>query len=119
MPYRWIRSIRNYITLSAAFDDDHRNAGPFDPHRRQHGAAGRRPVEQGIPGVTGAQVYVGRPLKGLAGRKFIADRLPNTQENLMRWIRNPREVDPQTAMPVLGVSEADARDISAYLLSRR
>jgi cytochrome c1 len=37
----------------------------------------------------------------------------------MRWIRNPSEVDPQTAMPLLGVSEADARDISAYLLSRR
>jgi cytochrome c2 len=72
-----------------------------------------------IPGVTGSEVYVGRPLEGLAGRKFIAGHLPNTQENLMKWIRNPRAVDPETAMPVLGVSETDARDISAYLLTRR
>jgi cytochrome c2 len=72
-----------------------------------------------VPGVTGSEVYVGRPLQGLAGRKFIAGHVPNTQENLMKWIRNPREIDPETAMPVLGVSEADARDISAYLLTRR
>jgi cytochrome c1 len=45
--------------------------------------------------------------------------LPNTQENLMRWIMNPKEIDPQTAMPVLGVSTRDARDISAYLLTLR
>lgn len=72
-----------------------------------------------IPGVTGSEVYVGRPLKGLAGRRYIAGRLPNTQENLIRWIRNPQEVDPQTAMPVLGVTEDDARDMSAYLLTER
>jgi cytochrome c1 len=72
-----------------------------------------------IPGVTGSEVYVGRPLKGLGERRFIAGRLPNNQENLMKWIRNPRAVDPETAMPVLGVNETDARDISAYLLSRR
>lgn len=72
-----------------------------------------------IPGVTGSEVYVGRPLKGIAARKFIAGRLPNTQENLMRWIQNPKAIDPQTAMPVQGVSTRDARDISAYLLMLR
>lgn len=72
-----------------------------------------------IPGVTGSEVYVGRPLEGLAGRRFIAGNLPNNQANLVRWIRNPHEVDPLTAMPVMGVSEADAIDMSAYLLTRR
>ena len=72
-----------------------------------------------IPGVTGSKVYVGRPLEGLAERKFIAGHLPNTRENLVRWIRNPQSVDPQTAMPMLDVSEADALDMSAYLLTRR
>ena len=72
-----------------------------------------------IPGVTGSQVYVGRPLGGLAERKFIAGSLPNNQENLVKWIRNPKQVDPLTAMPVLGVSETDARDMAAYLLTRR
>lgn len=72
-----------------------------------------------IPGVTGSTVYVGRPLKDLAARKFIAGQLPNTQQNLMRWIQNPQEVDPQTAMPMLGVNTRDAQDISAYLLTLR
>jgi cytochrome c1 len=71
-----------------------------------------------IPGVTGSEVYVGRPLKGLAGRKFIAGSLPNNQANLVRWIRDPKSIDPLTAMPVMGVSEADAIDISAYLLTQ-
>ncbi len=70
-----------------------------------------------IPGVTGSEVYVGRPLAGLAKRKFIAGSLPNTPENLVRWIRNPQAVDPQTAMPMQGVSQVDAADMSAYLLS--
>lgn len=37
----------------------------------------------------------------------------------MKWIRNPKEVDPLTAMPVLDLTEADARDMAAYLLTRR
>ena len=72
-----------------------------------------------IPGVTGSEVFVGRPLGGLAERKFIAGSLPNNQENLIRWIRNPKQIDPLTAMPVLDVTQADARDMSAYLLTRR
>jgi cytochrome c2 len=72
-----------------------------------------------IPGVTGSEVYVGRPLEGLAGRRFIAGNVPNNQANLVRWIRNPKQIDPFTAMPVMGVSEADAIDMSAYLLTRR
>ena len=72
-----------------------------------------------IPGVTGSEVFVGRPLDGLAGRPYIAGHLPNNQANLVKWIRNPQSVDPHTAMPALDVSEADALDISAYLLQRR
>ena len=72
-----------------------------------------------IPGVTGSDVHVGRSLGGLAARKFIAGSLPNTQDNLVRWIRNPQQVDPHTAMPMQGVTEQDALDISAYLLSLR
>ncbi len=72
-----------------------------------------------IPGVTGPRVYVGRPLDDVGSRKFIAGQLPNTQANLMHWIRNPKAVDPQTAMPDLDVTADDAADISAYLLSKR
>jgi mono/diheme cytochrome c family protein len=71
-----------------------------------------------IPGLTGPRVYVGRSLDGLADRKYIAGTLPNTQDNLVRWIRDPKGVDPLTPMPVLGVTERDARDMAAYLLTR-
>jgi cytochrome c1 len=54
----------------------------------------------------------------LAKRRLIAGSLPNTQDNLVRWIRNPQAIDPRTAMPAMGVSERDALDISAYLLSQ-
>ena len=72
-----------------------------------------------IPGVTGPRVYVGRPLDDVGSRKFIAGHLPNTPANLMHWIRDPKQVDPQTAMPDLDVTADDAADISAYLLSER
>jgi cytochrome c1 len=71
-----------------------------------------------IPGVTGSDVAVGRPLDGLARRHVMAGKLAPTQDNLVRWIRNPQAIDPQTAMPDMGVSERDALDISAYLLSK-
>lgn len=70
-----------------------------------------------IPGITGSDVHVGPSLEGLAGRRFIARSLPNTPANLAHWIRNPQAVDPATAMPAQGVSEADARDIVAYLMT--
>ena len=70
-----------------------------------------------IPGVTGSEVYVGRPLDDLGRRRFIAGTLPNDQANLVRWIRDPQAIDPQTAMPAMGVKEQDAIDMSAYLLS--
>ncbi|GGI54965.1 c-type cytochrome [Oxalicibacterium solurbis] len=68
-----------------------------------------------IPGITGSDVHVGPPLEGLASRDMIAGSLPNTPDNLVRWIRDPQAVDPQTAMPNMGVSEAHAQDIAAYL----
>lgn len=70
-----------------------------------------------IPGVTGPRVFVGPPLEGMGKRKFIAGSLPNTHDNLVRWIRNPQDVDPLTAMPALDVSARDASDMAAYLLS--
>ena len=69
-----------------------------------------------IPGVASAMGNVGPPLERIASRVYLAGILPNTPENLEHWIRSPQAVDPLTAMPDLGVSEAQARDIAAYLL---
>jgi cytochrome c1 len=33
----------------------------------------------------------------------------------VRWLQNPQAIDPQSAMPDLGVKEKDARDIAAFL----
>jgi mono/diheme cytochrome c family protein len=68
-----------------------------------------------IPGVVGANAPVGPPLEAVGTRGFIAGVLPNTPENMVRWLRNPQAVSPKSAMPDLGVSERDARDIAAYL----
>jgi mono/diheme cytochrome c family protein len=68
-----------------------------------------------IPGIVGATKPVGPPLKGIATRKYLAGVLPNTPENMIRWLRAPTEVDPRTAMPDLRVTPRDANDIAAYL----
>jgi cytochrome c1 len=70
-----------------------------------------------IPGVRGADALVGPPLTKMGSRSYIAGVLPNTPGNMMRWIENPLEVDRLTAMPNLGVTDTDARDISSYLYS--
>jgi cytochrome c len=70
-----------------------------------------------IPGVEGADSLVGPPLHGWSHRSFIAGTLPNDLANLVAWIRAPDRIEPDTAMPDLGVSDADARDIAAYLLT--
>jgi len=68
-----------------------------------------------IPGVAEANGSVGPPLQGFGSRIYIAGLLVNTPENLLHWISKPQEVDPGTAMPDLGVTEPQARDIAAYL----
>lgn len=72
-----------------------------------------------IPGVSGANARVGPPLTDWAKRTYIAGELANNPDNLIRWIENPQAVEPGTAMPFLGVSESDARDIAAYLYTLR
>jgi cytochrome c1 len=72
-----------------------------------------------IPGVRGADSGVGPPLAGFGRRRFIAGRVPNEPDELVRWILHPQGVKPGTAMPDLGVSDQHARDIAAYLYTLR
>ena len=72
-----------------------------------------------IPGVTGPDVHVGPPLKGIASRQLIAGAVPNTPEQMVRWLRAPASIDAHTTMPALGVSERDAHDMAAYLATLR
>jgi len=68
-----------------------------------------------IPGIPGADALVGPPLGGIGGRMYIAGILTNTPEHMVRWIVDPPALDSATAMPNVGVTERDARDIAAYL----
>ncbi len=68
-----------------------------------------------IPGLNGPRGVVGPPLSHMANRVYVAGELPNTPENLMHWIQRPHEIHPHTAMPEMGVTEKDSRDIAAYL----
>jgi len=72
-----------------------------------------------IPGIHNADGLVGPPLMLFSRRTFIAGELPNTPENLVRWIRSPKSVEPGTAMPALGLSDQEARDVAAYLYTLR
>jgi cytochrome c2 len=72
-----------------------------------------------IPGVHNARGLVGPPLLYFSERTMIAGELPNTPENLVRWVENPRAVEPNTAMPDLGLSPDQAYDVAAYLYTIR
>ena len=70
-----------------------------------------------IPGIDGPAGLVGPPLGDVGKRIYIAGVMTNTPSNMVHWIVDPPAVDPMTAMPVTGISEAEARDVAAYLYS--
>jgi mono/diheme cytochrome c family protein len=119
-------------TLSPqAYAQATREAGAIKPRREASVPLHAGEVERGklalsqyacqachtIPGITSSLPNVGPPLEGLASRSLIAGKLANTPDNLVLWVRNPKSIKPLTAMPDMGVSEADARDMAAYLIT--
>jgi cytochrome c2 len=72
-----------------------------------------------IPGakVPGGQAAV--PLADVTERLYLGGAVANTPENLIRWIVNPKQFDPRTAMPVTGINPGEARDVAAYLYRLR
>jgi putative membrane protein len=72
-----------------------------------------------IPGVLTADATVGPPLTQIAQRAYLAGRIDNTPENMIKWIRHPHSIDDKTLMPEMGVSLQDGRDIAAYLYTLR
>jgi mono/diheme cytochrome c family protein/cytochrome c551/c552 len=69
-----------------------------------------------IDRVTGPKTFVGPPLMDWANRKYIAGVLPNTHENLVKWIQSPQSVDSKTLMPNLNVPAAHANEMATFLL---
>jgi len=72
-----------------------------------------------IPDVPAATGTAAPALTAWGRRSYIAGQLQNEPQNLQRWLRSPRSVVPGAAMPDLGVSEADARDMAGHLMGLR
>ncbi len=70
-----------------------------------------------IPGVPGARGHVGSALTRWGDRHYLAGNLINNPLNLVEWLKDPEKFAPQTIMPNLDVSEADAWDMARYLFS--
>lgn len=72
-----------------------------------------------IPGIRTVSGSVGPSLEGFGRRSYIAGRVPNRPAWLTLWLRDPPFIDPQTAMPALGITEVEARHMAAYLYTLR
>jgi mono/diheme cytochrome c family protein len=69
-----------------------------------------------IEGVVGPQSFAGPALEDWGQRKYVAGSLPNNEENLIRFIRDPQAVRPGSLMPKLDVAPAHAREMARYLI---
>jgi cytochrome c2 len=72
-----------------------------------------------IPGAQAPGGLAASPLSGVTDRVYLGGAVENTPDNLVRWIVNPKRFAPDTAMPITGVSEDEARNIAAYFYQRR
>ncbi len=109
-------SAADYAAMKGDASPAAEGAHPVDPER------GRLAIQQyscvtchTIPGIVGANAPVGPSLAHLGARKIIGGHLPNTPANLVAFLREPRKYKPDGAMPDLGVTERDARDMAAWL----
>ncbi|MCL5098191.1 MAG: cytochrome c oxidase subunit II [Candidatus Omnitrophica bacterium] len=65
---------------------------------------------------TKANGTVGPDLTHLADRETLgAGVLNNTEDNLTRWLENPQKYKPGCNMPILHLTQIEARDIAVYL----
>lgn len=68
-----------------------------------------------VPGAVAPRASVGPPLLHFARRTNIGGALPNQPEQLVRFLMNAPLELPGTAMPDLALTEAQARDLAAFL----
>jgi cytochrome c oxidase subunit 2 len=74
-------------------------------------------VAQGVQGATGT---IGPNLSGIgdsAKRPKLADGATNTPEHVREWIKDPQKLKPGTMMPNLQLSDREADDLIALLMT--
>jgi len=68
-----------------------------------------------IPGVEGHGA-IGPRLEGIGARPAISNgKVPNTPENMAKFIHEPASLNPSSSMPALNIPDADAQEIAEYL----
>ncbi|QHE89083.1 c-type cytochrome [Hydrogenophaga sp. BPS33] len=87
-------------------------------------ASGRRLVSDkgcvachSFPDVKWPRGGLGPSLHGFARQGLIAGQLPNQPGVLMQFVRDAPGLVPGTAMPAIPMSDQEARDVTAYLLT--
>lgn len=68
-----------------------------------------------IPGLAWPKGRLGPSLAEFDDVGLIAGALPNEFETLARFVRDAPSLKPGTAMPAMPLTEAEARDVAAYL----
>lgn len=68
-----------------------------------------------MPGVNWPKGRVGPPLAGFGERALIAGAAPNEAPLLAKFVRDAPSIVPASGMPAIPMSDAEARDIAAWL----
>jgi len=73
-----------------------------------------------LQAVNAPKGMIGPNLANMGARSYIAaGTLKNTDANLARWIRDPQGVKKGVLMPNLGLTEADAQALAAFLRAHK
>ena len=70
-----------------------------------------------FPDVAWPRGGLGPSLENFGRQGLIAGRLPNQAGVLMQFVRNAPALVPGTAMPAISMTDQEARDVTAYLLT--
>lgn len=68
-----------------------------------------------VQGIPEAQGKVGPELTHEASNSSIAGVLPNTEENLRKFLKDPAAVKPGTVMPNLALTDGEIEALTAFL----
>lgn len=112
------------IALLAACSKTHESAAP-QPKPIGNAENGKALITRygctmchAIPGIEGPRGSLGPSLEHIGSQPTISNgSVQVTPENLVKFVQNPQSVNPQSSMPPLGATEAEAKDIAAYLLT--
>lgn len=92
---------------------------PIDPAAVERG---RKAIERvqcaachDIPGIAWPKGRTGPSLQDFGDRGMIAAALPNRPDVLAAFVRDAPSVKPGSSMPPMPVTDAESRDIAAYL----